>query len=48
VTKLGVDDGSMVTSNTSFPSQMLSSFIGTSKGTLVCPAVNVTVYGPES
>ena len=32
----------------SSPSQMLSSVIETSNGTIVCPAGNMTVYGPVS
>jgi len=34
--------------NVSLSSNMLSSFIGTLKETMVFPAGNVTVYGPES
>ena len=34
--------------NLSSPSSISSSFIGTSNETLVTPAGNVTVYGPES
>ena len=32
----------------SFPSNILSSFIGILNITVVCPAGNMTVYGPES
>ena len=40
-------DGSIVSVKFSSPSYKLSSVIGTSNGTLVTPAGNVTVYGPE-
>jgi len=45
---LGNEDGSIVTVKSSLPSTILSSVIETFNGTLVCPAGNVTVYGPES
>jgi len=44
----GKEVGLIVTLNVSLPSIKLLSFIGTSNGTLVVPAGNVTVYGPES
>ena len=44
----GSEDGSIVTVKSSSPSNISSSFIVTSNGTLVSPAGNVTVYGPES
>ena len=47
VTPAGSEDVSIVRSKSSLPSNMLSLFIGTSNGTLVTPAGNVTVYGPE-
>jgi len=48
VIRSGNVDESMMRVNISVFSNMSSSFIGTSNGTLVCPAVNVTLYGPES
>ena len=48
VTPVGSEDGSMVTVKSSLPSTTLSSVIGTSNGTVVVLAGNVTVYGPES
>ena len=41
-------DGSIVSMKSSSPSYTISSVIGTSNGTLVSPAGNVTMYGPES
>ena len=38
----------IVTSKVSSPSNILSSVIGILNGTVVVPAGNVTVYGPES
>ena len=43
----GSEDLSMVTVKSSFPSTILSLVIGTSNGTVVSPAGNVTVYGPD-
>jgi len=48
VTPSGSEDGSIVRLKSSSPSYIISSVIGTSNGTLICPAGNVTVYGPES
>jgi len=45
---LGRELGEIVRVKFSFPSNILSSIIGTSNGTLISPAGNVTVYGPES
>ena len=45
---MGSEDGLIVSVKVSFISCILSSFIGISNGTLVVPAGNVTVYGPES
>ena len=47
VTPVGSEDGLIVSIKLSLPSNMLSSYIGISNGTLVTPAGNVTVYGPE-
>ena len=47
LTLLGRDDASMVRLKFSFPSDVTSSIIGTSNVTLVLPAGNVTVYGPD-
>jgi len=43
----GREDSSIVTVKSSSPSYMLLAVIGTSNGTVVCPAGNVTVYGPD-
>jgi len=48
VTPPGSDDGSIVIVKSSLVSNTSSSFIGMLNGTLVCPAVNETLYGPES
>ena len=48
VTSVGSEFGSIVNLNSSLASNMLSSFIGTLNETLVTPAENMTVYGPES
>ena len=40
-------DGSIVSMKSSLPSNMTSSIIGISNGTIVSPTGNVTVYGPE-
>ena len=45
---LGNDDFTMDRRIFSIPSNILSSNIATSNETLVIPAGNVTVYGPES
>ena len=47
VTLSGSEDESIVRVKSSLPSNILSSVIGTSNGTLVTPAGNVTAYGPE-
>ena len=47
-TRLGNERCVMVRRNSSSSSNILSSLNGTSNETLVSPAVNVTVYGPES
>jgi len=47
VTSSGSEDSSIVRVKSSSSSNMLSSVIGTSNGTLVVPAGNVTVYGPD-
>jgi len=44
--KLGIEDESMVIINSLSSSHISSSVIGTPNDTLVCPARNVTVYGP--
>ena len=46
VTPVG-KDGLIVSVKSSSPSNILSSVIGISNGTIVSPAGNVTVYGPE-
>ena len=48
VTLLVSEDVSMVRLNVSLASNILSSFITTLNEALVCPAVNVTLYGPDS
>ena len=48
VTPSGSENGSIVILKSSLPSNVLSSFIETSNGTLIVPAGNVIVYGPES
>jgi len=45
---LGSEEVIIVRLNVSLLSTILSSLIGTLNGTLVAPAGNVTVYGPES
>ena len=47
-TPLGSEDWLMVSTKFSFSSRMSSSFNETLNGTLVTPAGNVTMYGPES
>jgi len=47
VTISGSEDGSIVRSKSSSPSNVLSSFIGIGNGTLVVKRGNVTKYGPE-
>ena len=47
ITSPGSEDESMLSIKFSLPSDIPSSFIGISNGTLVSPAGNVTVYGPE-
>ena len=48
VTLLGREFGAIVRVKFSLPSNILSVAIATSNETLVTPAENVTVYGPES
>jgi len=48
VNPLGSEDEIIVRSNCSLGSNILSSIIVTLNETLVIPAPNVTVYGPES
>ena len=47
ITPLSDEDLSIVRRNSLFSSNTLSLFIGTSNGTLICPAGIVTLYGPE-
>ena len=47
VPPVGSEDESIVSIKFSLPSNIISLFIGISNGTLVIPAGNVTVYGPE-
>ena len=46
-TLVGSEVSSIVSIKSSLISYILSSFIGTSNVAVVCPAGNVTVYGPE-
>ena len=48
LTPLGSEDDSIVIIKFSSLSNISSSVIGISNGTLVSPAGNMTVYGPES
>jgi len=48
VTLSGSEDELMESVKISLNSNIRSSFIGTSNGTLVTPAGNMAVYGPES
>ena len=48
VTLLVSEDVSMVRLNVSLDSNILSSFITTLNEAVVCPTVNVTLYGPDS
>jgi len=48
VRPLGGEDKLMVREKSSASSQILSSIIGTLKDIMVSPAINVTLYGPES
>ena len=47
VTPSGSEDWLIVRVKSSLISTRFSLFIGTLNETLVCPALNVTVYGPE-
>ena len=47
VTSLGNEEESIIRVKFSFPSNVLSSFIGIVSKAIVPPAVNVTLYGPK-
>ena len=47
LTSLGSEDELITSMKFSLPLNMLSSLIGISNETLISPAGNLTVYGPE-
>ena len=48
MTRLCSEDTLIVRLKFSFPSNTLSSVMGTSNGTLISPAGIITVYGPDA
>ena len=44
---MGSEDGSIVSVKVSLASDIVSLIIGISNGTVVVPAGNVTLYGPD-